>query len=350
MSWRAGRNPDDRPRAFIAGLSGLSLTSAEAGFLERYRPCGIIVFSRNYESNAQLRRLLDDARKAAGGKQWLVLVDQEGGRVQRLRGPEWPDFPSAAAFGALYRRDAARGLDSARVCSQWLSVRLREVGINTNCVPCLDVPVAGADAIIGNRAYGDCAQLVAALGGAVAVGTMAGGVLPVMKHIPGHGRARVDSHLALPVVEAEGEELREQDFAPFRALRVLPAAMSAHVQYQAIDAERPASISAKVVAEVIRGEIGFDGLVMSDDVSMQALAGGVGERARAVIDAGSDLILHCNGDLAEMAEVAAEAPELDGDAMRRYRRCLEVATRTPQVPDEAAVQAALQQLREVAVA
>lgn len=332
-------------RSFIVGLSGLQLRDEEAVFLADHKPCGIIIFTRNYADDAQLRRLIDMARRAAGGADMLVLVDQEGGRVQRLRGPDWPDLPAAARFGALYETDPAAALIAARAASHWLGGLLRGVGINTNCVPCLDVPVAGADAIIGDRAYGCCPEVVTALGGAVAAGALDAGVVPVMKHIPGHGRAGVDSHLALPVVDADLEVLRRQDFAPFAAHRGLPAAMSAHVTYRAVDDEAPASVSAKMIGRIIRDNIGFDGLLMSDDVSMQALAGTIGERAKAVVSAGCDLILHCNGNLEEMIEVATVAPQLEGEALRRYQHCLDIIRQPARPFDCELARAALERVR-----
>jgi beta-N-acetylhexosaminidase len=332
--------------AFVTGLSGVTLTADEVAFLNASRPCGIILFSRNYTENEQLRDLISAAKDAAGGAEFLVLVDQEGGRVQRLRGSHWPEIPDAASFGALYETDAAAACRSAKLVSEWLSGLLRDVGINTNCGPCVDVPVAGADAIIGNRAYSLRRDVVAELGGCVAAGALAGGVLPVLKHIPGHGRAGVDSHMALPVIDTPVAELRLTDFAPFQSLSNMPAAMTAHVTYTDLDDMVPASISAKVTRDIIRGSIGFDGLLMSDDVSMQALSGSVGDRARAVIEAGSDIVLHCNGDLSEMREVAAAVPVLSSAPRRRYDRCLEVVRRVPTEVDELAVEQAIALVRQ----
>ena len=333
-------------RACIVGLGGETLTDEEAAFLENCRPCGLIIFSRNFSSNRQLGQLLEDAVAAAGGGDLLVLVDQEGGRVQRMRGAEWPDFPPAAAFGALYRENPREALEAAELCSRWLAGQLRRVGINTNCVPCLDVPVAGADRVIGDRAYADQPDIVAALGGAVAFGMMAGGVVPVIKHIPGHGRASVDSHLALPIVEAGLETLTSADFLPFAANCGLPAAMSAHVTFNAIDDARPASISKRVTSQIIRGRLGFHGLLMSDDVSMKALEGTISQRAQMVIDAGSDVILHCNGVMAEMREVAAVAPILSGDALVRFRRCLGITAQSSRSVDKGAAMAAMARARQ----
>ena len=333
-------------RACIVGLSGETLTGAEAAFLECWRPCGVILFARNFSDNRQLSKLIVDARAAAGGSELLVLVDQEGGRVQRLRGADWPDFPPAAAFGALYRENPEEGLEVARLCSIGLSGLLRDVGINCNCAPCLDVPVAGADGVIGDRAYALEASAVAALGGAVASGMMDGGVVPVIKHIPGHGRAKVDSHKALPVVDTAVAALAEQDFRPFAAHNELPAAMTAHVTFTAADDKHPASVSKRVTHEIIRGKIGYSGLLMSDDISMQALTGSIAERARMVLDAGSDVILHCNGELREMEMVGTVAPALSDEAAGRYRRCLEIAAKVPRAVDADMFRAGIERVRQ----
>jgi beta-N-acetylhexosaminidase len=312
------------PRAFITGLAGTTLGDEEARFLAETRPCGIIIFSRNFHDDAQLRELIDAASAAIGTGHPLVLVDQEGGRVQRLRGGAWPNLPPAARYGALFSRDRNAALDAVRTCMHGLGLRLRAVGINTNCAPCLDVPVAGADDVIGDRAFGGTPDMIAALGGAAAEGLLAAGVVPVIKHIPGHGRALVDSHKALPVVRASRADLAARDFVPFAALAGMPAAMTAHVTFEAIDLERPASISPVVTQDVIRDEIGFGGLLISDDISMGALSGTVGDRAQKVLEAGSDVVLHCNGNLAEMREVAAQSPVLVGTALARYERCVEI--------------------------
>jgi beta-N-acetylhexosaminidase len=313
-----------RPRAFITGLAGTSLSEAEACFLAEARPCGIIIFSRNFQNDDQLRELIDASLAAIGIRNLLVLVDQEGGRVQRLRGGGWPNLPPAARFGDLYRSDRNAALDATRTAMHGLGLRLRAVGINTNCAPCLDVPVAGADDVVGDRAYGDEPDMVAALGRGAAQGLLAAGVVPVIKHVPGHGRALVDSHKALPEVKASRADLAARDFIPFRALSGMPAAMTAHVTFEAIDSNLPASVSPVVIGDVIRDEIGFGGLLMSDDISMGALSGRVGDRVRAVLAAGSDVALHCNGDLAEMREVAAQSPVLADAALARYERCLEI--------------------------
>jgi beta-N-acetylhexosaminidase len=308
-------------RAFICGLAGLSLSESERGFLGETRPAGIILFKRNVDTPEQVRRLIADARAAAGDGSMLVMVDQEGGRVQRLAAPHWPRYPAARCF-CERAPDLESAKAAARVCARTMAHDLRELGFDTSCAPVLDVPVPGADNIIGDRAYGEDAGTVIALGGAVAEGLLAGGVLPVMKHIPGHGRAMADSHLALPVVDTPLPELEAHDFAPFRALRHIPMAMTAHVVFTAVDPAACVTVSKKAIAEVIRGAIGFDGLLMSDDLSMRALSGTLAERARATFEAGCDLALHCNGEMEEMAAVAAASPALEGDALRRFESAL----------------------------
>ena len=304
--------------AFITGLSGLALTGDERAFLREARPAGLIVFARNIESPDQLRRLVCEARAAIGDEPTLVLVDQEGGRVQRLRPPHWRRYPPGALFAQRWPNDPVGAAVAARVSARLMAHELHEVGINCDCAPVLDVPVPGAHDVIGDRAYARDPATVALLGGAVAEGLLAGGVIPVIKHIPGHGRAGVDSHLALPHVDTPRAVLESTDFAPFQALAALPAAMTAHVVYSAIDPRRPASTSPDVHAEIIRGAIGFDGLLMSDDLGMKALSGDMRGRAEAVLQAGSDLALHCSGDLIEMQEVAAGSGTIGGRPQARF--------------------------------
>jgi beta-N-acetylhexosaminidase len=305
--------------AFITGLAGLALEPREAAVLRAARPCGVILFARNAADPAQVRRLSESAREAVGAD-ILVLIDQEGGRVRRLMPPDWRQLPAAAAYGRLYASNPAQACRTARLAAQLTAAELRATGIDTNCVPVLDVPAAGSHDIIGDRAYGADPEQIASLGRAVAEGHLAGGVLPVIKHIPGHGRATKDSHLELPVVSAPLAELERWDFAPFRACRDLPAAMTAHVVFEAVDAEQPASTSRRVIADVIRGAIGFDGLLMSDDLGMRALSGTIAVRAQAVLAAGCDLALVCSGDLADTEAVAAVAPQLRGAALDRFER------------------------------
>jgi beta-N-acetylhexosaminidase len=312
--------------SFITALEGLELTAAEAAVLAAARPCGIILFARNIADPAQVRRLTGAARDAVG-EDILVLIDQEGGRVRRLRPPHWRDLPCAAAYARLYGEAPADACRAARLAAQLTAAELRSAGINTNCVPVLDVPAPGSHDIIGDRAYGATPEQVAALGRAVAEGHMAGGVLPVVKHVPGHGRALADSHLELPVVTAPLDQLERVDFAAFRPCADLPAAMTAHVVYTAVDPGRPASTSPRVIAEVVRRSIGFDGLLMSDDLGMQALTGSMAERTKAVLAAGCDVALVCSGDLADTEAAAAVAPALTGAALARYQRACAVLRR-----------------------
>src|SRR5262245_16988666 len=321
-----GRSETLMLASFITALAGPELGADEAAVLRAARPCGVILFARNVADPTQVRRLSEAARHAVGDD-ILVLIDQEGGRVRRLKPPHWRELPCAAAYGRLYASDAREACRAARLAAQLTAMDLRAAGINTNCAPVLDVPCPGSHDIIGDRAYGADPQQVAALGRAVAEGHMAGGVLPVIKHVPGHGRATADSHLELPVVAAPRAELENTDFAAFRACADMPAAMTAHVVYEAIDPTRPASTSARVIGDVVRGAIGFDGLLMSDDLGMKALSGTVAERAEAVLAAGCDLPLLCSGDVGETEAVAAVVPQLGGAALARYQRARAVTAR-----------------------
>ncbi len=320
-------------RAFLTGLQGLAPTAEERAFLRDARPFGLILFKRNVETPGQVRALTDAFREAVGCDA-PVLVDQEGGRVQRLGPPHWPAYPPAAAYGRLYDRDPELGLQAAALGAQAMAGDLRPLGIDVDCMPVADLMIEGADAVIGDRAYGQAPAKVAALATAAAEGLMAGGVLPVVKHIPGHGRAKVDSHDELPVVPTERATLAATDFATFRALNRFPMAMTAHVVFSAIDAVAPATTSAIMVEDVIRGMIGFQGLLMSDDVSMKALTGTLAARTRASLAAGCDVVLHCNGDLSEMREVAQAAPLLTGAAAARAQAAL--AQRKPPAPFDSA--------------
>ncbi len=310
--------------ALITGVAGSTLAPREVAFLKEARPAGLILFARNLQDHEQIRALVGAVRDAAGTRDLLVLIDQEGGRVQRLRPPLGRPLPPAAAFGRAYKRDPAEAVAAAFAVARLLAADLSALAINANCAPVVDIPAPGSHEIIGDRAYGSNPAQVIALAKAVAEGLMAGGVLPVIKHIPGHGRATKDSHVALPVVTESRAELSSTDFAPFKALATMPAAMTAHVVFRAIDPDAPASTSALVTREIIRGEIGFDGLLLSDDLSMRALSGSMRERAERVIAAGSDLALHCNGDFAEMQAAAAGASVLKGRALERFAAALAV--------------------------
>jgi beta-N-acetylhexosaminidase len=330
-------------RAFITGVSGPQLSDLEREFIRSERPWGFILFKRNIETPAQVTRLVGELRETLGDLDAPVLIDQEGGRVQRLGPPHWPVYPAGAVFGALYDIDSALGLAAARLSSRLIAADLSELGVTVDCLPLADVPVAGADAVIGNRAYGTEPKKVAAIGRAVTEGLEQGGVLPVLKHIPGHGRATADTHFRLPEVDTAKSELERTDFAAFQPLADLPMAMTAHVVFSALDPAHPATTSATIIEQVIRGVIGFQGLLMSDDVSMNALAGSIAERTRAIIDAGCDMVLHCNGDLGEMREVARETPELSGKALERARRAL-ASRKAPQPFDRQAARAELDAL------
>ena len=303
-------------RAFITGLAGPTIAANERAFLREARPWGLIVFKRNISSPEQLSALTRDFRDTVGWEA-PVLVDQEGGRVARLGPPHWPVYPPGARYSQIYDRDPASGLAAARLAGHLIASDLKAVGIDTDCLPIADVPVDGHDPIIGDRAYGTEPGKVAAIAGAVAAGLLAGGVLPVLKHLPGHGRATADSHLKLPVVTTPRPELEKTDFAAFKPLWNLPLGMTAHVVFSAIDKAQPATTSVTIVGQVIRGFIGFTGLLMSDDVSMGALSGTIAGRSHAALAAGCDVVLHCNGDLDEMMQVASAAPELSGAAAQR---------------------------------
>jgi beta-N-acetylhexosaminidase len=310
-------------KAMILGCSGLSLTAEEQIFFRAERPWAFILFARNVSEPQQIRDLCAAMRDCVGRADAPVFIDQEGGRVQRLRPPLAPTYPPGSALGALYRSDRAAGLRAAWLMSRLHAFDLLKFGITADCLPVLDVPVEGAHDVIGNRAYGKDPETVAAMGRAAAEGLLAGGVLPVIKHIPGHGRAFSDSHHALPVVDTPLEELRRHDFAPFKANAGFGMAMTAHVIYSAIDPDRPATTSPVVISRYIRGEIGFDGLLMSDDLSMKALSGDFATRASASLAAGCDVVLHCNGLMDEMAPVAAATPLLSGKALERAKRAME---------------------------
>jgi beta-N-acetylhexosaminidase len=290
--------------AFL-GLSGPVLTDAERGLIRDADPAGFILFGRNVVDRAQLRALTDALRDASGRADLPVLVDQEGGRVARLGPPVWPAFPAAGRFAALYDKAPMSAIEAVRANARALALMLADVGINVDCAPVLDLRHGGADAIVGDRAFGAEPMQVAALGRAMLDGLAAGGVAGVVKHIPGHGRARADSHKELPVVDAPAAEL-EADFAPFRALAGrAPMAMTAHILYPAWDADRPATLSPTVIETIIRGAIGYDGLLMSDDIAMDALSGPLPERAKAALAAGCDVVLHCSGAPADTEALAA---------------------------------------------
>jgi len=331
-----------RSRA-IYGLAGPTLSADEAAFFRETRPWGFILFGRNIETPEQVRALTAALRETLDDPKAPILIDQEGGRVARLKPPHWQARPPAARFGALYAGDPEAAREATYLNARLIAHDLAGLGINVDCLPVLDVPQPGAHDIIGDRAFAADPAIVIALGRAQIEGLMDGGVLPVMKHIPGHGRAQADSHLELPRVTVEVEALSAVDFVTFRSLDSCPMAMTAHVVYDSIDPQRPATTSPKVVRDVIRGEIGFDGLLMSDDLSMKALEGPLEVRARAALFAGCDVVLHCNGDMNEMKDVALEAKALEGASLRRANHALSLLV-TPAGFDPAAAQARLDSL------
>ncbi|PZO76780.1 MAG: beta-N-acetylhexosaminidase [Mesorhizobium amorphae] len=314
-------------KAMILGCAGKSLSAGERDFFRGEQPWGFILFARNIGEAAEIEDLVAAMREAVGRSDAPVFIDQEGGKVQRLRPPIAPNYPAAASIGALYASNREAGLRAAWLLARLHAFDLARFGITADCLPVLDVPVEGANDVIGTRAYAKEPSIVAALGRATADGLMAGGVLPVMKHIPGHGRAFADSHLALPTVDATREELERHDWAPFRQLADLPMAMSAHVIFSAIDPDHPATTSRIAIDEVVRGTIGFDGLLISDDTSMKALAGTFPEKAAAILDAGCDVVLHCNGVMEEMQGIASRTTVLSGRAAERAARVLALAGR-----------------------
>jgi beta-N-acetylhexosaminidase len=317
-------------RACILGCEGPVLSEAERRFFQSVRPWGFILFARNIQTGDQTRALIAALRESVGDDQALVFVDQEGGRVQRLRPPLARLRAPADGFGQLYEQDANAAREAVWLNHRLLAHEVLALGFNADCAPCLDLRHPGAHDIIGDRAFGQDPKTVARLGQAAMDGLVAGGVAPVIKHIPGHGRAFADSHLELPVVHTPRSELESTDFAPFVALAQAPMAMTAHVVFSDIDPGACATVSRKVTQDIIRGHIGFDGLLMSDDLSMKALGGSFAERTKASLDAGSDLVLHCNGQMAEMAEVAEACPWLEGKAAERAqtaKTCMAVPDR-----------------------
>lgn len=309
-------------KAMILGCAGKSLTQDEVRFYADERPWGFILFARNIGEPQQISDLVASMRGAVGRPDAPVFIDQEGGRVQRLRPPIAPNYPAGAAIGALYREDREAGLRAAWLLNRLHAFDLQKFGITADCLPVLDVPIEGASDVIGTRAYGKDPATVTALGRAAAEGLLSGGVLPVMKHMPGHGRAFSDTHFELPTLDTPIEDLRGHDFAPFKALNHLPIGMTAHVVYAAVDPSAPATTSEKVVREIIRGEIGFDGLLVSDDTSMKALSGDFPTKAAAILAAGVDIVLHCNGVMDEMAGIASRTTPLVGKSLERARRAL----------------------------
>ena len=315
-------------QAAIYGLAGEALSGEERAFFRDADPAGYILFRRNIVEPDQLRALTDDLRGLHSRDDLPILIDQEGGRVARMRPPVWPAFPTAWTFAELYARAPMTAIQAARVNAQAIAAMLREAGVNVNALPLLDVRQEGADDIIGDRALGAEPMQVAALGRAVLDGLAAGGVAGIVKHMPGHGRSMVDSHKELPVVRASDEEL-ETDIAPFRTLKNAPMGMTSHVVYTAWDAEHPASHSPTVIADILRGRIGFTGFLMSDDIGMHALSGAFSERTARALSAGCDAALHCSGNFGEMVEVAEGAAPLTAEARERLDRAMAITRTEP---------------------
>ncbi|KRA59312.1 beta-hexosaminidase [Caulobacter sp. Root655] len=325
--------------AAILGCAGTALLAEEAAFFRDVKPWGFILFRRNIESPDQVRALTAALRATVGRDDAPILIDQEGGRVARLQPPHWKTYPPGRAYGALVANDPLVAREITRLGARLIAHDLTSLGINVDCVPVLDVPDPKGHEIIGDRAYGDTPEQVATLGRAAAEGLLAGGVLPIIKHIPGHGRAMSDSHLELPVVKAKLAELEARDFAPFRVLSDMPMAMTAHVVYTAIDRGRPATTSRKAIKKIIRESIGFDGLLMSDDLSMKALSGDFRQRAKDSLSAGCDVVLHCNGDMAEMKAVMSGVGKLSREAKRRVQAVMARIVKVPEPLDVAEARA-----------
>lgn len=329
--------------AAIYGCAGTALNAGERAFFREAQPWGFILFARNIEDLHQVRTLVSMLRDTVQDAHAPVLIDQEGGRVARLKPPHWRKRPAWQRFGDLYRDSPEQAREAAYLNARGIAHELAALGIDVDCLPVLDVPSPGANDVIGDRAFASDPAIVAALGRVVIDALLDGGVLPVMKHIPGHGRATADSHFALPRVSTPVEELFARDFAPFRALAGCPLAMTAHVVYEPLDPDHPATTSAKIIGGVIRGWMGFDGLLMSDDLSMKALSGSLAERGQAALVAGCDVLLHCNGEMDEMQAVASVAPPLEGKSRARADAAL-ARLHAPQNYDPDAANARLAEL------
>tara|TARA_R110002049_G_scaffold30316_7_gene103403 strand:- start:64335 stop:65405 length:1071 start_codon:yes stop_codon:yes gene_type:complete len=306
-----------KPRACILGIGGTELSNWEKGFFREADPYGFILFARNVEDHNQIRTLTDQLRDVVGKNNVPILVDQEGGRVMRLKPPHWRKIPAAGVFGELVDKSPEDAREAAYINARLMAMDLREAGFNTTCAPVLDLRFPGMSDVVGDRSYGADVARVVVLASAVAAGLLDGGIAPIIKHIPGHGRAAVDSHKDLPIVGATRAELSEFDFAPFRQMKDVMAAMSAHLLFTAIDDQRPGTVSATIINDVIRGDIGFENLLISDDLSMEALGGSIASRTHECLSAGCDIALHCNGKRTEMEEVVSMTPLLSGAALLR---------------------------------
>lgn len=338
------------PLPIIFGCAGPTLTDDERAFFRDTDPFGYILFARNIEEPQQVRKLTDELRTLTGRDDVPVLIDQEGGRVQRLRPPHWRAMPAAAAFGSLAQSNPEAGRRACWVNARLLAEDLRALGFTINCVPCLDLQMPGAHAVIGDRAFAAEPETVIALGRAQAEAMLAGAVLPVMKHMPGHGRVQVDSHERLPVVDTPVAELAQNDFLPFTRLSSLPIGMTAHVLYTALDPQRPGTLSARVNGEIIRRQFGFDGLLLSDDLDMQALSGDIADRVTGALAAGCDVVLQCNGKLASMQAAASKCPAMTAQAAARWQACARHLPDRVIDVDTAALTTELQELLQGATA
>lgn len=309
-----------KTRAFIVGVSGYELSADENKFLSQYAPWGVILFARNILDQAQLVKLCADIRGASGRDDMAILIDQEGGRVARIRAPLMRNYPAMRVYGELYNTDPDLGTEAVRLGGELLARDLKQFGINVNCAPCLDVSRPETADVIGDRAFSSDPTIVGILGRAFAEGLMAGGVLPVIKHLPGHGRGQCDSHIELPEVDASFQEMDKTDFIPFRALCDAPLGMTGHLLFRQIDAVRVSTCSPIIIQQIIRDAIGFEGVLMGDDVSMEALSGDIISRGQQSLEAGCDLILHCNGKMDEMLDLASITPILASEALARVQK------------------------------
>lgn len=332
----------DTPKAVIFGCNGPKLSLSEKAFFRDSDPWAFILFGRNVETPAQIRRLTDDLRNAVG-RDALVFIDQEGGRVQRLRPPHFRAAPAAQRFGDLYTRDASAGKRAIWLNHRLIADELRSVGVTANCAPVLDMPAPGADPIISDRAFANTPEATIEMAHAAMAGLMSGGVAPVIKHIPGHGRADVDSHKALPIIKAGEADLAGTDYVPFQAFKDAPMAMTAHVVVTHADADTPVTLSATAMRELVRGKLGYEGLVMTDDLDMKALSGDLEDLTRLALAAGCDIGLHCNGKMRSMVKVAKGAGTLTGKALERAR----IADNCAAVPEAFDAEAGLRELTDL---
>ena len=328
--------------AVIFGCGGAKLSAAEKAFFRDCDPWAFILFARNVETPEQLRRLTADLRDSVG-RDALIFIDQEGGRVQRLKPPQWRAAPAAARFGQIYKDDPVAAKRAIWLNYRLIADELRAVGVDANCAPVLDLPTENADPIISDRAFSSEPEPMIDMAHAAMAGLTAGGVAPVIKHVPGHGRADVDSHKALPIIRTDTDTLRATDYVPFKAFADAPMAMTAHVVLRAVDPDRPITLSKKAMSSVVRGELGYDGLVMSDDLDMKALSGDLKDLTEQALTAGCDIALHCNGKMGAMVKVAKGAKPLRGDALRRAAMAEFYASR-PEGFDAEAGQAELDNL------